>query len=94
MYSRLHDNIRTVDDDHILFFEKSTVNIIGSSGFDSGPGGPNYNDRQAYSYHIYCGSTDENGDPYDVAQCDGEEIIFFFFFWKFLEYSFFKNFFL
>ena len=40
------------------------------SGFEQGPGGPEYNDRQAYSYHIYCGPTDGEGDPTNMRLCN------------------------
>jgi hypothetical protein len=53
----LHKYIRTVDDDHIIFFEPATGgNIIGAFplGYGTGPGGDAYNDRQALAYHVYC----------------------------------------
>jgi endoglycosylceramidase len=46
------------DNEHIIFFEPAVSDIL-RSGFTEGPGGPAYNDRQAYSYHIYCAPTDE-----------------------------------
>ena len=56
-YTKLHENIRTVDNDSIIFFEPSTGgNFLDAFpvGFTQGPGGPEYNDRQALSYHVYC----------------------------------------
>eukprot|EP00602_Paraphysomonas_sp_CaronLab_P009215 CAMPEP_0185034546 /NCGR_PEP_ID=MMETSP1103-20130426/24526_1 /TAXON_ID=36769 /ORGANISM="Paraphysomonas bandaiensis, Strain Caron Lab Isolate" /LENGTH=479 /DNA_ID=CAMNT_0027571247 /DNA_START=163 /DNA_END=1602 /DNA_ORIENTATION=+ len=53
MYSYLHEAIREVDDKKIIFFEGLSYNYWWS-GFTQGPGGPEYNDRQAISYRIYC----------------------------------------
>ncbi len=57
MYKKLHEDIRTVDDDSVIFFEPVTGgNFLDAwpVGFTEGPGGPEYNDRQALSYHVYC----------------------------------------
>ena len=57
MYRVLHEYIREVDNDSIIFFEPSTGgNFLDGwpVGFDEGPGGTAYNNRQALSYHIYC----------------------------------------
>eukprot|EP00732_Lithocolla_globosa_P004101 Lithocolla_globosa_v1_NODE_3609_length_1623_cov_76.809949.p1 type:complete len:483 gc:universal NODE_3609_length_1623_cov_76.809949:48-1496(+) len=62
-YRQWHDQVRTVDDDTMLFFEPCVSNTEGlprRAGFTRGPGGPRYNDRQVYSYHYYC---IEGGDP-------------------------------
>eukprot|EP00999_Lentomonas_sp_LEN2_P002146 NODE_338_length_1611_cov_90.814690_g306_i0.p1 GENE.NODE_338_length_1611_cov_90.814690_g306_i0~~NODE_338_length_1611_cov_90.814690_g306_i0.p1 ORF type:complete len:518 (-),score=81.73 NODE_338_length_1611_cov_90.814690_g306_i0:57-1550(-) len=63
MYERLHKEIRQIDDETIIFFEPlvtSTEGLPRKTGFDGGPGGPEYNDRQVYSPHYYC---IEGGDP-------------------------------
>lgn len=70
MYKKLHTTIRKNDDQHIIFFEKALSDIVFPCGFTSGPGGPEYNDRQAYSYHVYCGDTDSQGNPKNIAECD------------------------
>ena len=57
MYKVLHKYIREVDNDSIIFFEPATGgNFLDGwpVGFDEGPGGVAYNDRQALSYHVYC----------------------------------------
>ncbi len=57
MYKSLHQYIRIVDNDTIIFFEPATGgNFLDASpvGFNDGPGGSEYNDRQALSYHVYC----------------------------------------
>ena len=62
MYKKLHEYIRSVDNDTIIFFEPATGgNFLDAwpVGFDEGPGGVEYNDRQALSYHIYCLYVDE-----------------------------------
>lgn len=61
-YHSLHQSIRAVDNDSIIFFEPATGgNFLDawSTGLETGPGGEEYNDRQAFSYHIYCLFVDE-----------------------------------
>ena len=56
-YKKVHEYIRSVDNDTIVFFEPATGgNFLDAwpVGFEEGPGGKDYNDRQALSYHIYC----------------------------------------
>eukprot|EP01113_Clastostelium_recurvatum_P033949 TRINITY_DN4550_c0_g1_i1.p1 TRINITY_DN4550_c0_g1~~TRINITY_DN4550_c0_g1_i1.p1 ORF type:complete len:510 (-),score=124.90 TRINITY_DN4550_c0_g1_i1:11-1540(-) len=74
-YKDLHQVIRKNDDEHIIFFEKSLVDIFGAVGMPSGPGGPAYNDRQVLSYHIYCSPTTRSGDPSNIIECDGENTL-------------------
>lgn len=45
-----------MDDKHILFYEQAVATVT-ENGFTEGPGGPSYNDRQVFSYHIYCAPT-------------------------------------
>ena len=57
MHKSVHDAIRKVDDTTIIMYEPATGgNLLGALpvGFSEGPGGEDYNDRQALSYHIYC----------------------------------------
>ena len=61
-YRKLHDYIRSVDNNTIIFFEPATGgNFLHAwpVGFEEGPGGVEYNDRQALSYHVYCLYVDE-----------------------------------
>ena len=69
LYENLNRAIRSIDDEHIIFFE-SAVSDITPCGFTEGPGGPAYDDRQAYSYHVYCAPTDEDGDPTNPKFCN------------------------
>jgi len=69
MYQNLNHAIREIDNEHIIFFE-SAVSDITPCGFTEGPGGPAYNDRQAYSYHVYCAPTDQDGDPTKPRFCN------------------------
>ena len=65
LYQKTNDQIRTVDNNTIIFFE-STYDPL-SLGFTQGPGGPEYNDRQLFAYHVYC--QDQNGDPENRLFC-------------------------
>lgn len=61
-YKKVHKYVRSVDNDTIIFFEPATGgNFLDAwpVGFHEGPGGDDYNDRQALSYHIYCLYVDE-----------------------------------
>jgi endoglycosylceramidase len=53
LYQYLNTRIRAVDEEKIVMYEGLTYDYF-QSGFTQAPGGPSYNDRQAYSYHIYC----------------------------------------
>lgn len=77
MYEKLNKVIRNNDNDHIVFYEKAVTNFWGPAGFTQAPGGPSYNDRQALSYHIYCGPDNANGSPTNVVACDLEDGLFY-----------------
>eukprot|EP01114_Cavostelium_apophysatum_P023075 TRINITY_DN8580_c0_g1_i1.p1 TRINITY_DN8580_c0_g1~~TRINITY_DN8580_c0_g1_i1.p1 ORF type:complete len:268 (-),score=43.04 TRINITY_DN8580_c0_g1_i1:53-856(-) len=66
----LNTVIRQNDDDHMIFFEKSLTDIVGPCGFSDGPGGAAYNDRQVYSYHVYCAPDDTSGNPKNLLECE------------------------
>lgn len=53
MYDNLNKNIRSVDNQHIVFFESVTWDDFISMGFDHVPGGELYANRSAISYHYY-----------------------------------------
>mmetsp|Transcript_3259 Transcript_3259/g.4487 ORF Transcript_3259/g.4487 Transcript_3259/m.4487 type:complete len:530 (-) Transcript_3259:1604-3193(-) len=53
LYTHLHEAIRKVDNQKIIFFEGLTIDYW-PNGFTEGPGGVEYNDRQALAYHVYC----------------------------------------
>lgn len=57
-YRKIHEYIREVDDQSLIFFENIVVAM--TVGFTEGPGGAEYNDRQVFSYHVYCGFTPTN----------------------------------
>jgi len=74
LYQYLHEAIRTVDDEKIIFFEGLTIDYW-PNGFDQGPGGAEYNDRQALAYHIYCPIQDWS--PTKEVVCEGINAEFF-----------------
>jgi len=54
-YRKVHDSVREIDNETLLFFENIVMAL--TVGFTEGPGGVEYNDRQIFSYHVYCGFT-------------------------------------
>eukprot|EP01102_Stenamoeba_stenopodia_P008003 TRINITY_DN2266_c0_g1_i1.p1 TRINITY_DN2266_c0_g1~~TRINITY_DN2266_c0_g1_i1.p1 ORF type:complete len:535 (-),score=83.50 TRINITY_DN2266_c0_g1_i1:97-1647(-) len=77
LYERLNSVIRANDNDHIIFFERTLADLLGGIGLETGPGGPDYKDRQVYSYHIYCAPKNSSGDPGNIAVCIAEDYFFF-----------------
>ncbi|KNC51965.1 endoglycoceramidase [Thecamonas trahens ATCC 50062] len=69
MYEKINAAIRSVDDEHLVFYEDAVSNQ-GHAGFDAPPGGAAYANRSVYSYHIYCAPTDKSGDPTHVVECN------------------------
>ena len=64
LYRLLHEAIRAEDDEAILFYEPSVHEEFvwqQNSGFDEGPGGVEYNDRQVFSYHACVARERERG---------------------------------
>eukprot|EP01094_Clydonella_sp_ATCC50884_P025311 TRINITY_DN6604_c0_g2_i1.p1 TRINITY_DN6604_c0_g2~~TRINITY_DN6604_c0_g2_i1.p1 ORF type:complete len:554 (+),score=159.76 TRINITY_DN6604_c0_g2_i1:65-1663(+) len=76
MYEHLNDAIREIDNEHVIFFEPAVSDLF-HSGFEQGPGGPEYNDRNAYSYHIYCYAGSPDGDPNNVRLCNITDTIMY-----------------
>jgi len=72
LYEVVSAAIRRVDDDSIVFFEPVTWGVVqpgtgvAGSGFDQVPGGEDYRNRTALSYHYYCWilGDDEKEFPY------------------------------
>jgi endoglycosylceramidase len=71
MYEKLAAAIRSVDDDKIIFFEPTVTDevFLAYLGLTQVPGGSVYNNRSVLSYHVYCGLTNPNGDPYFRPLC-------------------------
>ena len=76
MYKKLHQAIRQIDDKRIIFYEPCVIDLL-ETGLTEGPGGIEYNDRQAFSYHVYCIDVTKQGDPKSDLACelDDETII-------------------
>ena len=56
-YDAIAESIREVDPDTIIFYEPSTGGNIQDtfeSGFEAGPGGKDFDSKNALSYHVYC----------------------------------------
>ncbi|CAF0742966.1 unnamed protein product [Adineta ricciae] len=73
MYKKLHETIRQVDDKRIIFYEPCVADLL-QTGLEQGPGGVKYNDRQAFSYHIYCIDVTKQGDPKSDLVCDVDDV--------------------
>lgn len=61
MYDNIAKAIREEDDTTIIFYEPVTWGMILDgkilgSGFDHVPGGDDFRNRSAFSYHYYCKS--------------------------------------
>ncbi|CAF3853837.1 unnamed protein product [Rotaria sp. Silwood1] len=74
MYKKLHEVIRQVDDKHIIFFEPCVADLL-QTGFKEGPGGVDYNNRQAFSYHVYCINVTKQGDQNSDVVCDIDDAL-------------------
>ncbi|XP_065836649.1 endoglycoceramidase-like isoform X8 [Oscarella lobularis] len=77
LYRDLHAAIRSHDTNHIIFFEAVSdflsdfsLGKLTAAGFTEGPGGWEYNDRQVFSYHVYCPLMDSHGQPRSSVLCD------------------------
>lgn len=53
LYERLANQLRNEDSSHIIFFESITFDNFVPVGFTSVPGGIQYQNRSALSYHYY-----------------------------------------
>ncbi|KAJ3431228.1 hypothetical protein M0812_02905 [Anaeramoeba flamelloides] len=69
MYKNVYADIRSVDQDHIIFYEQSLTDVIGENGFEGPPGDYSKDRNQVFSYHVYC-STDKNGSPKNLLFCN------------------------
>lgn len=78
LYETLNTAIRSVDNKHIIFFEKSLTDLAGATGFSDVPGGSSFRNRSVYSYHVYCAPDDKEGNPTNVVLCDAEDAVQFF----------------
>jgi endoglycosylceramidase len=59
LYDTISAAIRSVDNDHIVFYEPVTWGMIfngtvSGSGFTQVPGGPAFADKSVFSFHYYC----------------------------------------
>jgi len=76
MYKETHEEIRKVDDEKLIFYEPM-VSDLDRIGFTEGPGGAAYNNRQVFSFHVYCSVNDPHGDPKSKYLCHLEDEEFF-----------------
>lgn len=68
-YKRIYNAIRKYDKHTPIYFQPSTVDLLGG-GFQETPGGPDELDRQVFSYHIYCPIVTDLGEPIYPLFCD------------------------
>ena len=74
-YDVIAANIRSVDVDHIIFYEPVTWGMIFNgtvlgSGFDHVPGGKEWAHKSVYSFHYYCWWYSSTGDSMEQKTCD------------------------
>jgi len=56
------------------FFEPCVADLL-QSGLSEGPGGVDYNNRQVFSYHVYCVDVTKQGDPKSDVACDLDDAL-------------------
>mmetsp|Transcript_25536 Transcript_25536/g.64093 ORF Transcript_25536/g.64093 Transcript_25536/m.64093 type:complete len:525 (-) Transcript_25536:47-1621(-) len=74
LYSELNSAIRSVDENHIVFFEPIVSDYYWETGLETGPGGKGAS-NEVYSYHIYCQLLDQNGQPKNIGFCNKTDLI-------------------
>lgn len=67
-YSAISKVIRKYDNDTIVFFEPTILDVFGT-GFKATPEGEDYLDRQIYSYHVYCPNFTPDGEITKPKEC-------------------------
>ena len=80
-YQNVMKTIWENDKNHLLFFEAITSQILGTGYSVGGPGAaigiPS--EKQVYTWHLYCLTIDENGDPKPpYVMCDIQDNYFYF----------------
>jgi len=70
LYASLHESIRKIDNKHIILFEGAMNNMFFTNGMSQAPGGPEYNDRNVLSHHLYCGYVTPDGCPNSHFMCE------------------------
>ncbi|XP_013419244.1 endoglycoceramidase [Lingula anatina] len=75
MYNVINKAIRAVDDDTIIFYEPVTWGVIYKNdyhhfgtGFNMVPGGNDYKNRSALSYHYYCWFDKPADEPFPYPE--------------------------
>lgn len=74
-YNHVAEAIRTVDTETMIMVEPMSGGVLASrgplsSGFTSGPGGPEFNNRSCFSWHYYCYRTQYRHQETMVSLCD------------------------
>ncbi|KAG2377959.1 hypothetical protein C9374_008581 [Naegleria lovaniensis] len=68
LYKQVYQSIRSVNNNHLVFFEQAVTDLL-SSGFDESPLGTQDLDKQVFSYHVYCFDVNSTGDPNNRFLC-------------------------
>lgn len=66
LYKLVHDKIREIDQDSIVFFETATTDVVTFS-LKKLPADEQFKDKLVHSYHLYCAKT---GDPKSEFLCN------------------------
>lgn len=71
LYDYLNARIRANDQNHLIFYDPATVDTVFPyrTGFTHVPGGPAFDNRSVFSYHVYCLNADRRGQPANWPLC-------------------------
>ena len=67
-YQKIYAAIRKHDPVNLVFFEPSVIDVFGGGFFDS-LGSKEDKEKQVFSYHVYCPTVSQTGEPTSRKFC-------------------------